>query len=330
MPKALLRRIGAWIAWLLAVGGLTYWFVYAGNTAALLCACGLAGLLYVLRRGARGPYGLLECLAGVLLLAQAIYSGAGRGPFSSAFSDAFTRVDPRIIALQSYAGLFLIVRGLDNICEGWSGAIEMRDGFQRWWSQVGSSQRRRQLDRGPASYSLVAAKRATTFGLFLAGLSGAALALTSTLFVQSYSLIKGDCVSRRVLAGAVHDAILFGWLFAIASGFALLAAWLPSAIGSARNFNRQLLDQRPPPIQPGHEFEGWSESRVYWVVAAQRGLLFVALLFFLVGLGSPLVSSSNPDVFRKIWEGYERACRSGSEPLGQGYSLLESRDVSVY
>ena len=65
--------IGAWIAWLLAVGGLTYWFVYASNTVALLCACGVAGLLYVLRRHARLPYGLLECLAGGLLLAQAIY-----------------------------------------------------------------------------------------------------------------------------------------------------------------------------------------------------------------------------------------------------------------
>ena len=123
MPRATLFRwmcrIGAWIAWLLAVGGLTYWFVYASNTVALLCACGLAGLLYVLRRRARLPYGLLECLAGFLLLMQAIYSGAGRGPFSLAFSSGFTRFDPRVIALQSYAGLFLLVRGLDNISEGW-------------------------------------------------------------------------------------------------------------------------------------------------------------------------------------------------------------------
>ena len=36
-------------------GGLTYWFVYASNTVALLCSCGLAGLLYVLRRHARLP-----------------------------------------------------------------------------------------------------------------------------------------------------------------------------------------------------------------------------------------------------------------------------------
>jgi hypothetical protein len=73
MPRARrMRRIGAWIAWLLAVGGLTYWFVHASNTVALLCAGGLAGLLYVLRRYARLPYGLLECLAGSLLLAQAI------------------------------------------------------------------------------------------------------------------------------------------------------------------------------------------------------------------------------------------------------------------
>lgn len=105
------------IGWLLAVGALTYWFVYASNSVALLCACGLAGLLYVLRRSARLVYGLLECLAGFLLLAQVIYSGAGRGPFSLDFSADFARFDPRVIALQSYAGLFLIVRGLDNIWE---------------------------------------------------------------------------------------------------------------------------------------------------------------------------------------------------------------------
>jgi hypothetical protein len=138
MPRALFRRtcrVVAWIAWLLAVGGLTYWFVYASNTVALLCACGLAGLLYILRRRARLPYGLLECLAGFLLLMQAIYSGAGRGPFSIEWSADFARLDPRVIALQSYAGLFLLVRGLDNICEGWPGGsdlVRMARRFAHW------------------------------------------------------------------------------------------------------------------------------------------------------------------------------------------------------
>ena len=107
--------IGASIAWLLAVGGLTYWFVHASNFVALLCGFGLAGLLYALRTGARLLYGLLECLVGSLLLAQVIFSGTGRGPFSPDFSPDFARFDPSVIVLQSLAALFLIVRGLDSI-----------------------------------------------------------------------------------------------------------------------------------------------------------------------------------------------------------------------
>lgn len=53
VPRALFRRMCWIIGWLLAVGALAYWFVYASNPVALLCACGLAGLLYVLRKSAR-------------------------------------------------------------------------------------------------------------------------------------------------------------------------------------------------------------------------------------------------------------------------------------
>ena len=104
----LARRSLAWPA----VGGLTYWFVHASNFVALLCGFGLAGLLYALRTGARLLYGLLECLVGSLLLAQVIFSGTGRGPFSPDFSPDFARFDRSVIVLQSLAALFLIVRGL--------------------------------------------------------------------------------------------------------------------------------------------------------------------------------------------------------------------------
>jgi hypothetical protein len=74
----------------------------------------------------------------------------------------------------------------------WARAMAARDQFRRWRAGLASNERYRQLECGAASYTLVSVKRATTVGLWLAGLNGAALALTATLFVQSYSLIKGD------------------------------------------------------------------------------------------------------------------------------------------
>lgn len=113
--------IAVWVIWVAMVGTSGYLFVYgSGFFTPFICGCIVAILLYVLRRCHRLTYGLLEFLAGVLPWANAIYAGSGRGAFSPAFSAAFDRFDIRTIVLQSYGGLFILVRGLDNICEGWA------------------------------------------------------------------------------------------------------------------------------------------------------------------------------------------------------------------
>jgi hypothetical protein len=114
-----LRRICGSVAWLLSILALVYLFFYgSGFVLPFLSGCGLAVLFYLLRSRDRLWYGMLELLAGAALLGNAIYSGTGRRPFSSDFSADFARFDAKLILLQSYGGLFIIIRGMDNISEG--------------------------------------------------------------------------------------------------------------------------------------------------------------------------------------------------------------------
>jgi hypothetical protein len=78
----------------------------------LLFGCLLAFLLYLLRERTRLVYGLLEFLVGVALIWDAIH--ATTGSFSSDFSADFHPA----ATLQSYAGLFIFIRALDNIGAG--------------------------------------------------------------------------------------------------------------------------------------------------------------------------------------------------------------------
>jgi hypothetical protein len=97
-----LRRICGSIVWLLFILALAYLFFYgSGFLLPFLSGCGLAVLFYLLRSRDRLWYGMLELLAGAALLGTAIYSGTGRGPFSSALSAAFERFDARLSSYYS-------------------------------------------------------------------------------------------------------------------------------------------------------------------------------------------------------------------------------------
>jgi hypothetical protein len=133
-----IRWIWWWaVVWLLATLALLYLFIYGdGWVVPLLSACVIAVLLYVLRRKERLLYGVLEFVAGVCLLGSVVSSGSGRGPFSSEFSDDFARFDA-LIVLQSFAGIFILVRGLDNTGEGWAKWRLRRDTLHQWRRGVG-------------------------------------------------------------------------------------------------------------------------------------------------------------------------------------------------
>jgi hypothetical protein len=167
---------------------------------------------------------------------------------------------------------------------------------------------RRQLAQ-PASYSLIRVKRAAIIGLWLAGLNGAALVVAFAFMIQSYTSSRGDCETRMFVSDTLGQALFFARIFAVLAIFALGAAGLPTVVGIVRNYRRRQRDQLLLPLQPGQEFDGWSEGRVGWVAAIQIGLFLLLVgIVFPVVVVSPLAISAKPDILQQQWEKYEQAC----------------------
>jgi hypothetical protein len=53
-------------------------------------------------------------------------SGKGRGDFSSDFSNDFAKYQWTVILLQTGAGIYALVRGLDNLKQGYERAKELQ------------------------------------------------------------------------------------------------------------------------------------------------------------------------------------------------------------
>jgi hypothetical protein len=118
MPKSIdLRKCVALFIWSVVVGAAIYialygppWvYVFAGITAAIA--------LFWLRKRHRILYGGTEVLAGIFTLVQSYH--LGRGAFTSAFAEAFQPFQWQVVFLATLAGVYIIVRGLDNIEQGW-------------------------------------------------------------------------------------------------------------------------------------------------------------------------------------------------------------------
>jgi uncharacterized membrane protein HdeD (DUF308 family) len=78
----------------------------------------LALTLFWVRNRYRILYGTIEFSAGVFTLSQQY--PIGRGAFTGAFAEAFQRYDWHVVFLTILAGVYIMVRGLDNISQGWS------------------------------------------------------------------------------------------------------------------------------------------------------------------------------------------------------------------
>ena len=96
------------------------------------------------------------------------------------------------------------------------------------------------------------------------GLNGAATVLAFAVHAQSYLSIlsiKSDCASRLFVADAISQAASFAASFLLSGMLALFAIALPPAVGMGRNFLSWKASKQPP-LQSGHEFDGWSEVQV--------------------------------------------------------------------
>jgi hypothetical protein len=194
-------------------------------------------------------------------------------------------------------------------------ATAIRDRFQKWRGQYQAWRARfREQQRQPASYSLIAVQRATAVAKWLVGLSGAATVLAFALYIQSYLSIlsiKNDCVSLQFVADANSGAVWYARLFLLSGVLALFALAWPTAVGIERNFLRWWKAHKLPPLQPGHEFDGWSEYQVTGRVTILQWVLvvFSSVLFF--GLTSILVFSEigmKPEDVLKEWHKFELQC----------------------
>jgi len=97
------------------------------------------------------------------------------------------------------------------------------------------------------------------------GLNGAATVLAFAVHAQSYLSIlsiKSDCASRLFVADAISQAASFAASFLLSGMLALFAIALPLAVGMGRNFLSWWKASKQPPLQPGHEFDRWSEVQV--------------------------------------------------------------------
>jgi hypothetical protein len=94
-----------------------YGAFYGSPRIYVLSGMWIAGVLFWLRKRRRLAYGLTEVLAGLFTLYQS--STIGRGAFSSGFSDGFQTYRWQLILISTLGAIYVIIRGLDNIDQGW-------------------------------------------------------------------------------------------------------------------------------------------------------------------------------------------------------------------
>ncbi len=92
---------------------------WAGDHVCLFLMAGtaIAFILFGIRKYARGIYGVIEIIAGLLLLYSSFK--VTPGSFSRDFSNDFETFRVAVTFTATVGGLFAIVRGLDNIDTWW-------------------------------------------------------------------------------------------------------------------------------------------------------------------------------------------------------------------
>jgi hypothetical protein len=83
----------------------------------VICGVVMAAAAFWIRKRFRLIFGICEVAAGIFTLYQT--STVGRGGFNLGFSSAFQTHRWQLIALATLGGVYILVRGFDNIDQGW-------------------------------------------------------------------------------------------------------------------------------------------------------------------------------------------------------------------
>lgn len=176
----------------------------------------------------------------------------------------------------------------------------------------------KRLDHQPANYRLNWVQNTSTIAKWLAGLSGAAMVLSIGFFIPAYLSILSihdDCVSRRFVADAISGAVQFVE-FSLVAGIAALAAIVWPAVICTRS-NSKRWRRGVPRLQPGHEFDGWSERQVFWGWLPQGFFVFLSaacLSVLMVSLIQVGLRFATPAGVQKWWHTLELRCPSSGPP----------------
>jgi hypothetical protein len=183
----------------------------------------------------------------------------------------------------------------------------IRDRFQKWRGQ--RARLYEQSHQQQACYSLIAVQRATAVAKWLLGLSGAGMVLAFAFYIRSYLSIlsiKNDCVSRRFVTDANSATVSVARWFLVSGMLALLAIAWPTAVGIVRNLRRWKKAQ--PPLQPGHEFDGWSEYQVTEHVTILQWVMVLFSSVFFFGLTLSVVFFAIGSKPEDVWHHFELQC----------------------
>jgi hypothetical protein len=101
---------------LIILGGAIYVVFNAGPLITVLAGVVAAITFFWMKLKHRIFYGASEILAGIYVLSQNYPQGGGG--FSSAFSDGFQVFKWNVVLISTLVAVYIMVRGLDNICEG--------------------------------------------------------------------------------------------------------------------------------------------------------------------------------------------------------------------
>ena len=202
----------------------------------------------------------------------------------------------------------------------------MWSGFEQWWIRFtevvkqrwkryrATVRQRREDDKGPTRYAINGVAALSLVARFLAGINGAGMALSFTLFIAiltslTTTTIATICVSSHFAEQIIKVARTELNHFFIGGTFCLLAILIPRFIGLQRQAIR--YDTRREPLVVGEELRELSETTVIWVAVAQICLIAISVsltgpaIQFATDLYIPKINSST---LQADWANYNDQC----------------------
>jgi hypothetical protein len=188
---------------------------------------------------------------------------------------------------------------------------ETRKYFSRlWWTL-------KKDFRGKAGHSKYFMNSFAMAGRWLAGISGAGVALSFAMAISAYTTINSNCESILFSTDVLYSSsrMLLALMTSTVSGF--LAASVPIFLEIFFEINRLIIKQRPAIEQKGgYSFPAWATIISAWI---QFIFVLVSAIFLLSSVLSAFlsISSQTPGFVENWWLEIGRRCAAISRAPSQ-------------